>query len=81
MTYTGKLYGRLGGVFVETGYHSSDVDELTAAVKRLETENARFREALVKISNKMGEHIYDGKNLMYAVSAARSALTEAQHAS
>ena len=36
MTYTGKLYGRLGGVFVDTGLHTSDVDELTAAVKRLE---------------------------------------------
>jgi hypothetical protein len=42
MTYTGKLYTRLGGV---TGYHTSDVDELTATVKRLEAENARLAEA------------------------------------
>jgi predicted nuclease with TOPRIM domain len=46
MTYTGKLYGRLGGAFIDTGYHTSDVDELTAAVKRLEAESSRLREAL-----------------------------------
>jgi hypothetical protein len=46
MTYTGKLYERLGGAFIETGYHTSDVDELTAAVQRLEADNMRLREAV-----------------------------------
>ena len=35
---TGKLYAKHGGVFIESGLHTSDVAELTAKVKRLETE-------------------------------------------
>ena len=51
MTYTGKLYMRLGGVFVATGWHTSDVDELTASVKRLETENTQLRQAVKAASH------------------------------
>ena len=39
---TGKLYARHGGVFIETGLHTSDFAELTESVKLLETENARL---------------------------------------
>ena len=39
---TGKLYARHGGVFIESGLHTSDFAELTESVKRLETENARL---------------------------------------
>jgi hypothetical protein len=39
---TGKLYAKHGGVFIESGLHTSDFAELTESVKRLETENARL---------------------------------------
>jgi hypothetical protein len=51
MTYTGKLYGRQGGTCIETGWHSSDVDKLTAAVKRLEAENAQLTQAIKTASH------------------------------
>jgi hypothetical protein len=41
--YAGKLYARLGGAFVDTGWHTDDVDKLTADVKRLEAENQRLK--------------------------------------
>ncbi len=88
MTYTGKLYGRLGGAFFETGYHTSDVDELTAAVKRLETDKAHLMQAVksashISVENKL---FRDALQLIagtceYCSTDAKTALTEAQHAS
>ena len=95
MTYTGKLYGRLGGAFVETGLHTSDVAELTAAVKRLEAKNARFRDALkpfahddlcaLLFGNSTGNEsiVFQRNDAVLTIGdfmAARAAL-EAQHAS
>jgi uncharacterized protein Smg (DUF494 family) len=51
MTYTGKLYGRLGGVFVNTGYHTSDIDELTSTVKRLEADNRKIHNEYIEVSH------------------------------
>jgi hypothetical protein len=95
MTCTGRLYILIAGRgFQETALHTSDISELTAAVKRLESENARFREALEKIAHCddltiTGE--YDGpelaRRLRFAVNAAENAQmtqavkTESQHAS
>ena len=91
MNYTGKLYGRIGGVFVESGYHTSDVDELTATVKRLEAENKRFREALeiiTEVERVLGSDcVYcdrdHGKELNEHSETCRIGrfLKEAQHAS
>ena len=39
---TGKLFTKHGGVFIESGLHTSDFAELAASVARLETENARL---------------------------------------
>jgi hypothetical protein len=88
MTYTGKLYWRIGRAFFETGYHTSDVDELTATVKRLETENTHLTQAIktashISIENKL---FRDALQLIagtceYCSKDAKTALTEAQNAS
>ena len=63
MTYTGKLYTRIGGAFVETGLHTSDVVELTATIKRLEAENQRLRDALAGLyKHTKNDHIICGLN-------------------
>jgi hypothetical protein len=51
MNYTGKLYARLGGAFVDTGWHTDDVDKLTADVKRLEAENRRIHNEYIEVSH------------------------------
>jgi len=83
--YTGKLYGRLGGVFIETGLHTSDVAELTAAVKQLETDNARFRDCITALMPYMMED-YEGGVMTAKYKAAiegaiEATKTESQHAS
>ena len=85
MNYTGKLYGFLGGRFVKTGYHTSDVDELTATVKRLEAENTRFRDCITALMPFLMED-YDGGIMTPKYKAAiedaiEATKTEAQHAS
>jgi hypothetical protein len=56
---TGKLYAKHGGVFIETGLHTSDVAELMAAINRLETENAKLRNAIAALIPFLMED-YDG---------------------
>jgi chaperonin cofactor prefoldin len=48
---TGKLYAKHGGVFIESGLHTSDVAELTESVKLLETENQELRDNNRRIHN------------------------------
>ena len=49
---TGKLYAKHGGVFIESGLHTSDFAELTESVKLLETENQELRDNNRRIHNK-----------------------------
>jgi cell shape-determining protein MreC len=49
--YAGKLYRRLDGEYVYTGWHTDDVDKLTADVKRLETENRRIHNEYIEVSH------------------------------
>jgi hypothetical protein len=85
MTYTGKLYGRLGGAFIETGLHTSDVAELTAAVRRLEAENKALRNAIAALMPFLMEDYDCGVMTVDYKAAIELAIaahgTEAQHAS
>jgi hypothetical protein len=49
--YAGKLYGRLDGEYVYTGWHTDDVDKLTADAKRLDTENRRIHNEYIEVSH------------------------------
>lgn len=62
MEYKGKLYGKLGGIFFDTGKTADDFDNMEAKIKELEREISILKEASLALSNLPGNicnHNYD----------------------